>query len=216
LKNSINALSKTIIVISYPKHIPYIGGLIVRKKPSNTKNQTSKTNNAALKSKAVLEDKIINAMANTSVILMSTMMGAFTNIIVKATGAMASGMAEAMGGKEAADKVNQEIKQGLPEVDEKMKTMISDLKKDLYSQMAQKRQELTPLLSDPAFEVGPKIIEKYDFKLPKLTEELDDNTLTQYSQLLVSEDKRFAKMFKELTEWINSLPKPNRASQQKT
>ncbi len=148
-------------------------------------------------------------MANTSVILMSTIMGAFTDVIVNATGAMASGMAEAMGGKEAADNVNREIKQGLPEIDEKMKAMISDLRKDIYSQMKQKKQELMPLLSDPAFEVGPKIIEKYDFKLPKLTEELDDNALTQYSQLLVGEDIRFAKMFKELAEWINSLPKPN-------
>jgi hypothetical protein len=75
--------------------------------------------------------------------------------------------------------------------------------------MNQKRQDLSQVLSNPAFEVGPKIIEKYDFNLPKLTQELDDKTITQYSQLLISEDERFAKMFKELTEWINSLPKPN-------
>jgi hypothetical protein len=136
--------------------------------------------------------------------------------MVSTTGAMASGMAEAMSGKGAGDKVNEEIKQKLPEVDEKMKAMISDIRKDLYAQMGQKRQELEPLLSDPAFEVGPKIIEKYDFKLPKLTQELDDNALSQYSQLLVSEDIRFAKMFKELTKWINSLPKPPGVSQQKT
>jgi F0F1-type ATP synthase membrane subunit b/b' len=189
---------------------------MARKKPFSTKNQTAKAKDAALQSKADREDKIINSMANTSVILMSTMMGAFTQVIVNATEAMASGMAEAVGGKEAGDKVNEEIKQKLPEVDEKMKAMISEIRKDIYSQMRQKRQELEPLLSDPAFEAGPKIIEKYDFKLPKLTQELDDNALAQYSQLLVSEDIRFAKMFKELTKWINSLPKPQRASQHKT
>jgi hypothetical protein len=86
--------------------------------------------------------------------------------------------------------------------------MISDIRKDIYAQMGQKRKELEPLLSDSIFEVGPKIIEKYDFKLPKLTQELDDTALAQYSQLLVGEDPRFAKMFKELTEWISSLPKP--------
>jgi hypothetical protein len=69
------------------------------------------------------------------------------------------------------------------------------------------------MLSDPVFKVGPEIIEKYDFNLPKLTQELDDNALTRYSQLLVSEDVRFGNMFKELTEWINSIPKPNKASQ---
>ena len=121
---------------------------------------------------------------------------------------MASGMAEAIGGKEASDKVNQKIKQELPEIDGKMKAMISDIRKDIYAQLSQKRMELEPMLSDPAFAVGPKIIAKYDFNLPKLTQELDDNALSRYSQLLVSEDADFAKMFKELTEWLNSLPKP--------
>ena len=155
-------------------------------------------------------------MANTSVLLMSAMMGAFTQVVVNATGAMASGMAEAMGGKEAGDKVNQEINQGRPEVDEKMKAMISDIRKDLYSQMKQKSKELEPLLSDPTFEVGPKIIEKYEFNLPKLTQELNDTALVKYSQLLMSEDKQFVKMFKELTEWLSSLPKPPDSNQEKT
>lgn len=82
--------------------------------------------------------------------------------------------------------------------------------------MREKRQEFESLLSDPAFDVGPRIIEKYDFKLPKLTEEIDDNALSQYSQLLLSEDVGFAKMFKELAEWIGSLPKPDEASKRKT
>ena len=194
----------------------FMNVVVARKSVRSTKNQTEKAKDVALQNNEGREDKIINSMANTSVILMSTMMGAFTQVIVNATGAMASGMVEAMGGKEAGDQVNQEIKQKLPEVDEKMKAMISDIRKDIYSQMGQKKQELEPLLSDPAFEVGPKIIEKYDFKLPKLTQELDDNTLAQYSQLLVSEDTCFAEMFKELTKWINSLPKPPGANQQKT
>ena len=67
-------------------------------------------------------------------------------------------------------------------------------------------KKIKPLLSDQAFDVGPKIIEEYDFKLPKLTEELNDSALAQYTQLLVSEDPSFAKMFKELTSWMNTLP----------
>ena len=72
--------------------------------------------------------------------------------------------------------------------------------------MKQKKQELQGLLSDPKFEVGPKIIDRYDFKLPKLTQEIDDETLARYSQLVISEDSQFAEMFKGLTEWLNSLP----------
>ncbi len=101
--------------------------------------------------------------------------------MVDATSAMASGMAEAMGGKEVQDKVSQEIKQGIPEVNQKVKAMISDIRRDICAQMREKRQEFESLLSDPTFDVGPRIIEKYDFKLPKLTEEIDDNALSQYS-----------------------------------
>jgi uncharacterized membrane protein len=182
---------------------------MVKKKSSITKKQPAKNVELAPQKERVLEDKILNAMANTSVILMSIMMGAFTQVVGSTMGAMASGMAEAMGGKEASDKVDKEIKQGLPEIDAKMKAMISDLRKEIYAQMKQKRQELKAMLSDPTFEIGPKIIEKYDFNLPKLTQELDDNTLSRYSQLLISEDVGFGKMFKELTEWINTLPKPS-------
>ncbi len=180
---------------------------MARKRLSKTKNQTTQAGGIELQSKTVRGDKIMNAVVNTSVILMSTMMGAFTQVMVNATSAMASGMAAAMGGEEAEKKVDEEFKQKLPEVDEKMKAMISDIRKDIYAQMEQKRKEIEPLLSDTVFEVGPKIIEKYDFKLPKLTQQLDDNTLAQYSQLFTSEDPRFAKMFKELTQWLNSLPK---------
>ena len=54
-----------------------------------------------------MKNKIIYAISNTSVILMSMMMGAFTQVIGSTMGAMASGMAEAMGGKEASDKVDK-------------------------------------------------------------------------------------------------------------
>jgi hypothetical protein len=184
------------------------GDLMARKKPLKTKSRITLTEDAALQSKTDCLDKIMNSMVNTSIILMSTMMGAFTQVMLNTTNAMASGIAEAMGGEVTEKKASEEFKQKMPEVDEKIKAMISDIRKDIYAQMGQKRKEIESLLSDPVFEVGPKIIEKYDFKLPRLTQELDDNVLSHYSQLLISEDLRFTKMFKELTTWINSLPKP--------
>jgi len=51
------------------------------------------------RSETILEDKIIYAMANTSVILMSLMMGLFTQVIGSTMGVMASRMAETIGGK---------------------------------------------------------------------------------------------------------------------
>jgi hypothetical protein len=152
------------------------------------------------------EYKIMNAVINTSIILMSTLMDGFAEIVVGAAGAMASGMAEVVGGKEAKEEAEKEFKQTLPRVSEKMRSMISDMRKDLYVQMEQKRKEIEPLISDPIFDVGPKTIEKYDFGIPKLTQELDDSTLAQYTYLLLSEDAKFGELFSALGDWLNSLP----------
>lgn len=150
----------------------------------------------------------MNLVANTSIILMGIMMGSLTKAMVEVTDAMASGVAGALGGKEAGEKASEQLKQELPRVDEKIKVVVSDMRKEFYAELEQKRKEIEPMLSDPVFDSGPKIIEKYKFKLPKLTEELDDATLAQYAQLLVSEDPKFVKMFKELGGWMNTLPKP--------
>jgi hypothetical protein len=51
------------------------------------------------------ESKIMNTVINTSIILMITLMGGFSELMVGVTGAFASGMAEAVGGQEAGEKV---------------------------------------------------------------------------------------------------------------
>ena len=153
------------------------------------------------------ERKIMNAVVNTNIILVGTLMGGITEAMMNATRTVASGMAGAVGGEEAGKKVSREFKQRLPEVDGKMKAMIADVRKDLYVQIEQKKKEIKPFLSDPVFDIGPKRIEEHDFKLPKLTEELDDRTLAQYTRLVVSENPSFTKMFRELTNWMNTLPK---------
>ena len=153
------------------------------------------------------EKKILNLVTNTGIILMGTLMGGLTEVMMNLTGTLASGMAETFGAEKSGEDVKREIKQKRPEIDDKVKSMVSDVRKDLYAQMEEKRKEIEPFLSDPAFDVGPKKIDEYDFSLPKLTEELDDNTIAQYAYLLVSEDPNFSKMFGELTQWMNTLPK---------
>ncbi len=151
--------------------------------------------------------KVMSAMTNTSIILMSTLMGGLTEVMMEAMGSMASEMAGAIGGEEEKEKVNNELEQKLPEVDEKMKEMMSEVRRDVYAQLEQKRGEIEPYISDAAFDLGPMIIDGYDFGLPKLTEELDDVSLVKYSQLLISEDPSFTEMFEKLTNWMNTLPK---------
>jgi hypothetical protein len=161
------------------------------------------------------EKKIMNLIVNTSIILMSTVMGGLTEAMMNITGAMASGLAGAIGGEEAGEEAKQEFKAKLPEVDDKMKAMISDVRKDMYIQMKQKKSEIEPYLSDPVFDIGPSKVDEYDFGLPKLTEELDDGTIAQYAYLLVSEDQTFGELFGAVSEWMNTLPMPPKKTEEK-
>jgi len=52
-----------------------------------------------------------------------------------------------------------------------------------------------PFLADPVFDEGLLKVDSYDFGIPKLSAELDDDTLAQYTYLLVSEDTTFAEFF---------------------
>ena len=161
------------------------------------------------------EKKIMNLIVNTSIILMSTLMGGLTEAMMNLTGSMASGMAGAVGGEETGEEVSKEFKQKLPEVNDKMKAMISDVRKDLYIQMEQKKSEIEPYLSDPVFDAGPKKVDEYDFGLPKLTQELDDGTIAQYAYLLVSEDQTFGELFGAVSDWMNTIPMPPKKTGEK-
>jgi uncharacterized membrane protein len=180
---------------------------VIKKEASGIEKQDTQDKDELLLNETSREKKIMNLVVNTSIILMGTLMGGLSQVMVDTMGAAASGMAGAMGGEEAGEKVSQEIKQKRPEVDKKMKEMIADVRKDIYAQMAQKQNEIEPFLSDPVFDIGPQKVDKHQFDVPKLTEELDDATLAHYTQLLLTEDSAFSEMFKEITEWLNTLPK---------
>ena len=152
------------------------------------------------------ERRIMNTVANVSVILMGTLMGGFSELMVDATGEMASGMAEAFGGEEAGDEVRERIKTEKPEVYGKIKELMSDVRKGIYEQIEQKRLEIEPFLADPVFDLGPKKVDEYDFGLPKLFEELDDIILARYVLLMESGDAKFGELFQALSQWMNSLP----------
>ena len=161
------------------------------------------------------EDKIMNTIVNTSILLMSTFMGGFNELVVNVTSELASGMTEAFAGEEAGKEAREKVKQKLPEVNDKMRAMISDMRKDIYLQMEQKNNELAPFMADPVFDLGPQKIDAYDFGIPKLSSRLDDDALAQYSYMLVSEDATFAELFGQLMDWLNSLPKAPKDTENK-
>ncbi len=154
------------------------------------------------------EEKITNTIVNTSILLMSTLMGGLSELMVNVTSEMAAGMTEAFVGEKAGAETREKLQQKLPEVNDKMRAMISDMRKDIYSQMEAKSKEIAPFMSDPVFDLGPQKVDAYDFGMSKLSSRLDDDTLARYSCLLVSDDAAFAELFGKLMDWLNSLPKP--------
>lgn len=169
------------------------------------KKTTKKANPAAPKG-GDREKKILNTMVNSSILIMSTVMGVSGATMAKVTGAVASGMAEALEEGQGA-KVAGEVEAKLPEATEEMRRMVSDMRRDMYAQMGKKMAEIRPQLADPVFDGGPRIVEKHDFGIPPLTEELDDAQLAEYARMMAAEDPKFLEMFKELTGWMNTLLK---------
>ena len=135
-----------------------------------------------------------------------------TNTLISTGASMAPKIAGALGGKEAeekfSDNVRENLKESIPKVNEKVNETVSNIRKGMYQQLEERRKEIEPLISDPIYDKGLAIADTFDSKLPKLTQELDDDTLAKYLALLSNNDQNFNKMFKNLMDWMNNLPKP--------
>jgi hypothetical protein len=82
------------------------------------------------------------------------------------------------------------------------------MKNDISKQMQEKKAVIGEVISDPKFDEGIIIAEKYDFGIPKFTQNLDEVSLVKYIALLKAENPSFSKMFQELLEWMKSVPQP--------
>lgn len=180
----------------------FAGGLMTEE--TSNKGSPVAFGKEVLQSETVRNKKIMNLIANTNIILLSTLED-LADLMMKATGVLASGIAGAIGGEEAAKEVDDEFQQKLPEVHEKLKAVVSDVRQDVHRQMEQKRGNIEPLLPDPRFDDALKIVDAYEFKLPKLTEELGAESLAAYLQLLITEHPKFNEMFKKLTTLMNEM-----------
>ena len=155
-----------------------------------------------LQSMTVRNKKIMNLIANTNIILLSTLED-LADLMMDSMGAVAAGIAKAIDGEAVTDVY--EVEQDPPVVNEKVKAVVSDVRQDVYRQMKQKKDSIEKYLPDPRFDDALKIVDAYEFKLPKLTEELDEATLTAYFQLLITENPKFNEMFKKLTTLMNEM-----------
>lgn len=184
-------------------------------KKTSVKKKVSSKNVSSTQVKKANSDEILNVISNTSIVLMGTMMGGLTQAMGSIMKDMTSGIAGAMGGEKAADKVKTDFDKMNPETKSKVIGMVVDMRKQMYEQLDEKKASIIELMTDAVFNKGPAIVEKYSFGLPKLTQRLDDDTIAHYMILLESGEPNFKKMFKELMDWMNTLPKPSEEKLQK-
>lgn len=153
------------------------------------------------------ETKILNLLCNTSLLLMSMITEVFSQVFTSLTKEMITALTTSVGAPYDTTGNLEDLEKNLPDTLRKeLMTMKSDLQKQLY----EKRQDLGMLLSDPRFDTGIKIVERTQLALPELTRDLDERSLFGYLALLKTEDPQVTSMFKELFEWMNTLPQPGK------
>jgi len=160
------------------------------------------------------DEKLENLIMNHSMIFMGMFEEAFSAVAEKMTEALSEGagaLADALAGGQsppgasAGRRLKNEV---TPAVRAEIGNLFSGIREEMTSQRPQNAAVFKRYISSPAFDKGIEIVERYDFRRPKLTERLSDEVLASYVFLLQSGDKELGRMFKELTEWQAALPKP--------
>jgi hypothetical protein len=166
------------------------------------------------------DEKATNLMTNFSMLFASMFEEAFAGLAAKMSeatlgigvamaDAMAQGLSSDAEGKEATRRSNEKMRAEIgPKVSSEVKQMFSGIREEISSKMPENDPKFKAYLSNPAFDEGISIVERYDFGRPKLTERLSDEDLAAYVLLLKSGDEGLGKMFKKLGEWQQTLPKP--------
>jgi len=171
-----------------------------------------KTVNAGAIAKGTLndrEEKILNVMVNTSILLMSLMTEAFSDLFAGMTEGMVQAVGSSLGMSEEDTKQGSEKMRNLTtKIPQEVRAQMMSMKTDIRKQFQERKPEIQHLLIDPVFDKGIVIAESSATRLPKLTENLDEVSLLGYLALLKAEDPRCTKMFQALMEWMKTVPQP--------
>lgn len=162
------------------------------------------------------DQKVENLILNYSMIVMSTFEEMFASLAAKLAdtmGEITQTMGEAMTGTGSGTpprerRVETKVPKVGPQVSAEVKKAFAQLRAEARSQLSMKDKSFKEFVRNPALDGGVKIVEKYDFRLPKLTEQLSDEDFASYVLLIRKENHELAKMLGELGEWQKGVPKP--------
>jgi hypothetical protein len=153
------------------------------------------------------ETKILNVLCNTSILVMTMMTDAFSEIFTTLSKEMMTTVATSLGAPEESTKKINALHQQIPD---DLRKELMTMKNDLQKQLHEKKLELGSFLKDPLFDKGVSIAEQTTLPLPKLTTDLDEVSLFGYLTLLKTNDAQATTLFQQLFEWMNSLPQPEK------
>jgi len=172
-----------------------------------TKKTSAQPDSLAEKKGDDRETKILNVLCNTSVLVMTMMTDAFSEIFSTLSKEMMTAVASSLGAPEEATKKIDTLHQQLPD---HLRQELMTMKNDLQKQLQGKKGELGPLLKNPLFDRGVALAEQTTIPLPRLTSDLDEAALFGYLALLKTNDRQATTLFQQLFEWMNSLPQPEK------
>ena len=157
------------------------------------------------------ESKILNLICNTSILLMSIMTEAFTDVFSKLSKEMITAITTGIGTPTSAIKeIHGETEKLQNELPKQMREQLLTIKTDITAQMRDKKEKFASIITDRRFDEGIAIVERYNFNLPKFSCDLDEHSLLGYLALLQENNEQFTKMFQELLEWMKDLPQPKK------
>lgn len=146
------------------------------------------------------EEKLENLISNQTLVFMGVFEEAFSTLAEAMTETMNAGALGAPNGA-TMDEVS-------PRIRGEIESIFSDMREEVVSQMPKDPDLFKRYISDPAMDRGIEIVESCDIGRPRLTEKLDDRVLASYVFLLKGGDAKLARMFEELSEWQDALPRP--------
>jgi len=171
---------------------------------TNSKNSTPPQQNIQER-----EKKILNVISNTSILLMSVVTEAFSEMFTKLSKEMTTTITTGLGApKDTIQEIHGETDDIQKDLPKQMREQLLTMKTEITTQLREKKEKLASIIDDKRFDEGIAIIERYKFNLPKLSCNLDERSLLGYIKLLQENNEQFTKMFQELLEWMKNLPQP--------
>ncbi|MEK6969677.1 MAG: hypothetical protein AABW48_04580 [Nanoarchaeota archaeon] len=159
--------------------------------------------------------KIMRLFAHYQFILAGAVMGVMTGLMTSFMGkfveAIGDPLIETFVPEEEQKKAQKKIKEGIKkvktELPKEMKEFVAEFVQQapkIYALIKNEKKNVIPSLTDKFCDQGLAIVEKYPLGLKKLTEELDEDTITAYVVLSQKKGSPVEKMITEITAWLTS------------